>query len=145
MNRPQLESIANNILAEYQLNPVRVELCTAKRRLGVNYPTRRLIKISSYILGHPQVEDTIRHEVAHQIAYDKHGHGVGHDYRWKALARTLGASPTACASSSDLPTPPTRWNFTCESGCTFGYYRKPTAILSRGARCKKHHLQINRV
>jgi predicted SprT family Zn-dependent metalloprotease len=41
--------------------------------------------------------DTVLHEIAHALANEQYNESCGHDYRWKQIARELGAKPQACA------------------------------------------------
>lgn len=51
-----------------------------------------------------QAKDTVAHEVAHVVAYWKHGAaGRGHGFHWREVARALGANPAATCSMPALP------------------------------------------
>lgn len=45
--------------------------------------------------------DTVRHEVAHAIAYAKYNGSQDHNARWKRIASELGADPKACHNKKD--------------------------------------------
>lgn len=45
--------------------------------------------------------DTVRHEVAHALAYAIHGNGQKHNHHWKALAAKLGADPSSTHHKRD--------------------------------------------
>lgn len=45
-----------------------------------------------------EVLDTMLHEIAHALAYHRHGECCRHDYRWKRICREIGASPTRLAN-----------------------------------------------
>lgn len=45
--------------------------------------------------------DTIRHEVAHALAYAIHGTSQKHNHHWKALAAKLGADTSSCHNKRD--------------------------------------------
>jgi predicted SprT family Zn-dependent metalloprotease len=71
----------------------------ARCRFGCCWMARREISLSlalTELNDEAQVVDTILHEVAHALAFERYGHGVGHDARWKAIAAQLGATPRAC-------------------------------------------------
>lgn len=52
------------------------------------------IQIADFVMNEPDETfyNTIRHEYAHAMAYEKYGAGVGHDARWKALAKMVGCN-----------------------------------------------------
>lgn len=85
----------------------------AKRRLGQCRFSSRQVGLSQYFLHHAEwheVENTIRHELAHVLV----GPGHGHNHIWKAKARALGALPVACRNlpASALPQP--QWVGKCQ-------------------------------
>lgn len=64
-------------------------------RLGVCEYDFKTIGISDWVfsdLNH-EVEDTVRHEVAHAVAGP-----CGHNLKWKMAAKNLGAKPRACCT-----------------------------------------------
>ena len=68
----------------------------ARRRLGACHPASRRITLSAARadeLAEAEVEDTIRHEIAHAIDWERRG-TTNHDATWKAVARACGASPS---------------------------------------------------
>ncbi len=76
----------------------------ARKRLGVCRIGRKQITLSRHLtqtLPDDEVEDTIRHEIAHAIDYEQRGKSA-HDATWKRLARRCGAKPERCFSG-DLP------------------------------------------
>lgn len=105
----------------------------ARVRLGRCLFRRRgaFVRIISVSVQHaregwvPNVEDTVRHEIAHAIDYELRGTS-GHDAQWKHLALRCGASPKARAGErpSDDAAP---WRAECPT-CTYSFplYRRPT-------------------
>lgn len=75
------------------------------RRLGTCNWSKRQIRLSARMISghsHEQIVDTVRHEVAHAVAFERHGLGIKpHGKEWKACAVLLGATPRA----SVAPTP----------------------------------------
>ena len=100
----------------------------ARRRLGVCRIKDKRITLSSHLtrtLPLADVEDTIRHEIAHAIDAERRGRS-NHDRTWKALARVCGATPGRCYSG-DVPDDPTApYAGTC-SACAGSrdLYRQP--------------------
>ena len=77
----------------------------ARRRLGACHIRTRRITLShalSTALPPADVEDTIRHEIAHALDVATRGR-TGHDAVWKAWAVRCGAAPARCYSGP-LPT-----------------------------------------
>ena len=59
------------------------------------FPPPRVLYLTQSLLGdmHPlAVEDVIRHEVAHFIAYDTYGESQ-HGQHWQQVAKQVGARP----------------------------------------------------
>jgi len=59
-------------------------------------------------------QDTVRHELAHALAYEKWGSSQGHNSNWKWVCREIGAKPTRCASKMHTERP---YKFACPNGC----------------------------
>lgn len=69
-----------------------------KRALGLCSPGKRTIYLSSYYLtkvSEVETLDTIRHEIAHALDFDRNGKS-DHGPRWKAIAREVGAKDERC-------------------------------------------------
>lgn len=73
--------------------------------------------------GREQVEDTVRHEIAHALCPPKAGHGS----KWKAMCARTGANPERCYDSEEVDAPRGDWSATC-GVCKKTHYRlrKPT-------------------
>jgi hypothetical protein len=70
----------------------------AKKRFGVCRIRKKIISLSRpLVLLNPEeeVRDTILHEIAHALAWERHGEIGHHDARWKAICREIGARPVA--------------------------------------------------
>jgi hypothetical protein len=71
-------------------------LDNAVRRFGSCSPGRKRITLSRHLAtinSDEETLDTVLHEIAHALAWVEHGEDCGHDERWKAIARRLGARP----------------------------------------------------
>ncbi|PAP76206.1 SprT-like domain-containing protein [Rubrivirga marina] len=80
----------------------------ARRRLGACHPTGRRITLSAHLtrtLSAAEVEETLRHEVAHAIDVERRGE-TSHDATWRAIAIACGARPERCHTGT-LPADPT--------------------------------------
>lgn len=110
-----------------------------KRVTGrVNASGRYAITINERIVEDDGVDafiDTVRHEVAHAIAYEDpslggRGHSPEHGPGWKDWARTVGADPKSCHNKKS-----TDYNYwyACPSGCwKSGRVRKSKKIKHPG-------------
>lgn len=66
----------------------------ARRRLGMcNMNARKIHFSRDYVTSADEssVRDTILHEIAHALAYERHGH-TGHGPEWKRIALEIGCS-----------------------------------------------------
>ena len=89
--------LATELIEEYGLDGWR--FCIDKDaksmdRLGLCVYSTKTISVSAWVFTdlNEEVEDTIRHELAHAIVGKGHEHGL----KWKATARNVGAKPRAC-------------------------------------------------
>lgn len=99
-----------------------------------NYRTKtiRLSAHRTQLRTCEQVENTIRHEIAHALA----GPNAKHGPEWKAWARRLGADPHRSNSEYDGAPPPFKWVATC-GGCgrRFGRHRLTKVLASGIGQC----------
>ncbi len=71
------------------------------------------------------VEDTVRHEIAHALDYETRGRS-GHDAVWRRLARSCGAMPRACAVGPRRDDSASPYVGRCAScGHSHAFYRAP--------------------
>lgn len=100
----------------------------AKRRAGVCRYRPRQIGLSRYlttVMPWDEVEDTIRHEIAHALDFHHRGRS-GHDEDWKIWALYCGARPKRCYQFDAPPDPSAPYQGTCPGcGATKDYYRQP--------------------
>lgn len=54
-----------------------------------------VIGVATNLEDRQDVIDVVRHEVAHAIAYAKHGSNQNHNHNWKQIALQLGADPSS--------------------------------------------------
>lgn len=113
----------------------KAQMDNAKSRFGYCAPGDKVISLSrplSEINPREEVLDTILHEIAHALAYMKHGEGCGHDERWKDICRKIGARPEACFDGEDVKMPDAPWVLVhSETGEVFdGFQRKPSSDYS---------------
>ena len=72
-----------------------------KVALGTCSYNRKLIYLAEWYVelnDKDEVMDTILHEIAHALAYHRHGSaGRGHGRIWKTICREIGAKPERCS------------------------------------------------
>ena len=72
-----------------------------KVALGTCSYNRKLIYLAEWYVklnDKDEVMDTILHEIAHALAYHRHGSaGRGHGRIWKSVCREIGAKPERCS------------------------------------------------
>jgi predicted SprT family Zn-dependent metalloprotease len=125
------EQLAWNLMQEFRLsqNGWMFWWDNAKRRFGSCCTATRRITLSRELTernDQPQVEDTIRHEIAHALAGSKHGH----DDEWKRQCAVTGANPQRCYDSEQVDSPKGDWQATCGvCGRLFTKFRRPLREL----------------
>lgn len=111
----------------------------ARRRLGACHIRKKRITLSAHLaasLPLADIEDTIRHEIAHAIDAERRGRS-NHDATWKALAIACGAAPER-TFRGDLPDDAhdAPYQAVCPGcGTTAGLRRQPV----RAPRCRACH------
>lgn len=118
MDLDKAGDLARDLMDDYGLGAWSFAFDNARRRCGNCNFSKWTITLSRHYVrmnDAPEVEDTIRHEIAHAIAGFKAGHGP----EWKAVALSIGARPQRCADASvEMPTAP--WKLVCASGHVLG-------------------------
>lgn len=93
MNIKQATRLLRSKLDEYELYDWDIKLGHGKVRLGSCYPTRKIIRISKHLITYAtdeQVRDTILHEIAHALDWERNKKS-GHGQSWKAICVEIGA------------------------------------------------------
>ncbi len=104
-------------------------LDTAVKRFGVCNISKKHISLSRKLCelnSDEEVTDTILHEIAHALAFERHGENCGHDHRWKSICVEIGARPEACYDNNVVQ-PDAPWQLVHKTtGEVFrSYYKKP--------------------
>jgi len=131
----QTQKLARTLLDEYDLEDWSFEWSSQKVRVGECNYTKKTIRYSTHYLAKTpdsEIEDTIRHEIAHALAFVRYGRSQHHNHIWKMIAREVGASPTRCTSIAETTA---NYNFMLECptcGRTWFRYRRRNVS---GLRC----------
>ena len=135
----EAQDLAHTLFRQYGLYDWQFQVGKAKRRLGVCKYRSKTIEVSRWVfeLCPENVDNTVRHEVAHAIA----GYKAGHGPEWKRVARELGANPKSCAKVKPEQTAPKRWVLQCPKCGWEGYgtYRRRSKRY-RSRCCKETFL-----
>jgi predicted SprT family Zn-dependent metalloprotease len=90
----------------------RFKFDTASVRFGCCDYGQKLITLSRQLTAmneQPEVEETIRHEIAHALA----GPTAGHGPKWVAIALSIGSTGTRLYSTAKVRQPPRRYQAYC--------------------------------
>lgn len=118
------------------------EFDNARKRFGVCRLRSRVISLSAPLTllnSAEQVEDTIRHEIAHALAgreTARRGNRlvtVHHGEKWKRMCAVTGANPKRCYDTADVNVVEGTWRATCP-GCGRVYHRHVAPKSKRGRR-----------
>lgn len=108
----------------------------AKCRFGCCKVTGREITLSRYLVSlnnESEVIDTVLHEIAHAIAFEKHNEG-GHGRVWKTVCLEIGASPSRCYDAEVVERPRKRFKGVCPT-CRREIFRHRRRNLACGKCC----------
>lgn len=138
------QAIVNVLCERFELEPITVKLeGRMGKALGRAIYQIRVIQINPLADTPETVEDTLKHEVAHFLSYDKFGYS-GHGEIWKQCAITVGARPSAYQpfQRDNLKANAYRYIYACPSGCrAFANRIRP---IYETRNCAKHHLPFVR-
>lgn len=147
MDLREAEQLANRLMSKYNLHAYGWKFAwdlKPRQRFGQTRPSRREIGLSiipTRVRTAAEVEDTIRHEIAHALVFTWTGEDHGHDKVWKKVAERVGAKPKATTTTTAKIR--AKWEATCKR-CGGRYARnRMTSVAARGvactACCKRHN------
>ena len=120
----------------------------ARRRLGVCRIADKRITLSRALtlrLPPADVDDTLRHEIAHAIDAERRGRS-GHDATWRALAVACGARPERCYHGPTPDDPTSAYAAAClRCGAASPLYRQPVRARRCTACARAGHTSVLRV
>ena len=105
MKKETASALAVNLLYKHNLlqNGWRFNWHNKKVALGTCSYNKKKIYLSKWYVelnDKAEVMDTILHEIAHALAYHRHGNaGRGHGKIWKSICREIGAKPQRCSKN----------------------------------------------
>ncbi len=111
MNLHDAEQLAKRLMVEFGIGQWRFKFDKAKRRFGAAHRGARLITLSREMVlinDQAQVEDIIRHEIAHALCPPHKGHGE----TWKRMCVVTGAKPLQYCTD-DVNTVKGDWRAVC--------------------------------
>lgn len=117
------QALANRLLKEYGLADEGWTFSFSNRKTHVGtcfFDTKKIVFSKWYIQSHPdEIEDTIRHEIAHALTPDDKGHG----WEWRRKALELGCKPERCTDDAKF-SGTHRWLLECPTdGCYGGPWK----------------------
>ena len=138
--------LANKLLHEYGLYDKgwRFELSSTKRIVGqCNFDKKIIVVSMNFMHSDPaEIEDTIRHEIAHALAGPEHGH----DSTWRRYAIHVGARPERCAPPEVKSAAKPNYIIEC-TGCgrRWKRYRLRRSLANEVSICCKTAFKFYRV
>jgi predicted SprT family Zn-dependent metalloprotease len=152
MSIQQATQLATGLMRQFGLSQKgwQLRLTNTKKRLGAcRFARNRLtgeiipgtIELSRLMIelnDFEEINDTIRHEIAHALTP-----GHNHDRVWRAKAIECGAKPNRCSSTATMPKG--SWVATC-NGCNREHtmHRKPKYADGYSCRrCGRHRGKLN--
>jgi predicted SprT family Zn-dependent metalloprotease len=149
LNLERASSLAVDGLREHGLDGWTFRLDRARQRAGACFYRARRISLSRHFIENndeSEVLDTIRHEVAHALAWE-HGRETGHGAAWKRWCTVTGASPRRCYAE-EIVMPEPRYQCTVLAAevawSTGSWVNKQTGIartrLEKGTVFGRHRL-----
>jgi predicted SprT family Zn-dependent metalloprotease len=97
----ELEKEARELMDAHGLEDWAFRISTTATSLGMCYFQEKVIEFSEWFIheSDEQIDDTLRHEIAHALSYKRYGarDGTKHNYLWKMICREIGANPERIA------------------------------------------------
>lgn len=130
-----VRNIAEGLMSEHlDVNLWTFGWDSAKKRLGVCKYDEHLISLSRYFVdlhSLDEIDQVMRHEIAHALAGSKAGHGA----QWKKIATELGYNHKRI-SGDEIANATAKLVGSCPNGHVVYRHRKPNSQLSC-SRCSK--------
>ncbi len=102
-----------------------------KTSLGVCFFRKKMIELSDFnicIITDAEIVDTIKHEVAHALDFEKRGYS-SHDRVWQGWAIMVGARPETCYTETNYDNiykkaQISKYKLVCPNGCEQPSHKK---------------------
>lgn len=159
MRFSEIESFAKEMLSEYGLDHVEFKWSNAQSFVGQARTSREFgrvvgkqLKLSKPMLAalkpeHQESEilDVILHEIAHILANERYQDFCKHDYRWRHMAKKIGANPTTCVTEGtiDHKRIVTKYTAKCGRGCEYNFNRMGRHWKNGSYRCRDHARKLD--
>ena len=105
MKLEKARNIAMKMMRDHGLKDYTFKWDRAVRRFGYHNGRLKVISLSRPLTEHEsnenRVTNTILHEIAHGLDYQKRGYS-NHDKNWKKVAQSIGCSGERCSSNSTV-------------------------------------------
>ncbi len=114
MEPDEVRAAAHELLAGHGLDDWTFTFDRALRRVGACFYRERRISLSRAFVAKNDdtvVIDTLRHEVAHALAW-VHDGATGHGTAWRRWCAVTGAQARRCYEPSEVAMPPARYRCT---------------------------------
>ena len=132
--------LAESLMRDHHLAGWSFKFDRSRRRFGICLARERRIQLSrplTLLNDELQVRDTILHEIAHALAYLKHGVRAAHDRRWKKIATGIGADPKRCYDTALVETPQLPFLVKCTRHGILGQRARRWRGLRSCSRCHR--------
>lgn len=139
-----VQQIVDALTDKHNLARVQVVLSNKKgSNFGRAYLLKRVMDLNNR-LSPAMLDNTIRHEVAHFMAWDLYD-CADHSDAWKACAVICGADPKATThvDHTNAIDAGARWIYTCGQGCAWARYKR--SKLYDNGLCRAHGLRLTAV
>ncbi len=137
----QVLLLGNRLVKEYGLDDKgwKFDISNSQSRLGVCKHDTKRIEVSSYYFhtDMEEIEDTIRHEIAHALVGSDHDH----DDVWRAMCIKVGAKPQRLADEHLKTSAKPNYVIKCPS-CNWKVYRFRMKQRNFGSRCPECGTQV---
>lgn len=107
---------ARRLMDRFGLHNWHIEIDNAKSRLGVCRRLTKTLGFSIHLINNTSDEvqrDTVLHEIAHALVVNGK---TAHDEKWQAIARKIGADPSATTDVQMLAPSQFKWRGECPTG-----------------------------
>jgi hypothetical protein len=130
----EIQELALTLMKQFGLTDWTFGWCRSKKSLGLCKDGVKKILLSKYfckIIPFDEIENTIRHEIAHALI----GPHKGHDQEWKNACKLTGANPTRCYKAQIQV--PGKYQAKCKCNIVHHKHRMDKKIKGYCKHCKQ--------